>query len=170
MIKNGEQDSVPDGFEERIEKAEGSLLPSACDGIPAARIPAANLIDFMTSLKEGPGLRFEMLTDVCSVDEHEREPRFDVVYHVRSLESGDLVRIKVFTEGTPPSVPSVVSIYPTADWHEREAFDMMGIRFEGHPDLKRILMPLEYEGYPLRKDFPLEGVEPDRLFKRLYPE
>ena len=124
----------------------------------------------MESLKQGPGLIFEMLTDLCSVDEYESRPRFDVVYHLRSIKTGAMVRIKVYAEGDPPTVPSLVEVYPTADWHEREVYDMMGIRFDGHPDLKRILMPLEYEGHPLRKDFPLEGIAPDRLYRRLYPE
>jgi NADH-quinone oxidoreductase subunit C len=157
-------------FPERVEAHGGEMLPSTQDGLPAARIPAANLVAFMEAMKGGEGLRFDMLTDVCSVDEEERTPRFDVIYHLRHLESGTLVRIKVFAEGDPPTVPSVTGVYGTADWHEREAYDMMGIRFDGHPDLKRILMPLEYEGYPLRKDFPREGIEPERLYKRQYPD
>jgi NADH-quinone oxidoreductase subunit C len=169
-MSEAERESIPEGFAQRVAKACGTLLPSSQDGIAAARVPSENLLGFMESLKEGPGLVFEMLTDLCSVDEYSQEPRFDVIYHLRSLESGDLVRIKVFAGGDPPTVPSVTGIYPTADWHEREAYDMMGIVFEGHPDLKRILMPLEYEGYPLRKDFPTEGIAPDRLYKRLYPE
>ena len=114
----------------------------------------------MASMKEGPGLVFEMLTDVCSVDEYESKPRFDVIYHLRSLETGDMARIKVHAEGDPPMVPSMVSLYPTADWHEREAFDMMGIRFEGHPNLTRILMYEEFEGHPLRKDYPIRQRQP----------
>ena len=160
----------PDGFLERLEKAQGELLPSSTDGITSGRVRAENLLEMMESLRDGPGLRFEILIDVCSVDEFTTRPRFDVIYHLRSLETGALVRIKAFAEGDPPSIPSVTGIYPTANWHEREAYDMMGIHFEGHPDLKRILMPLEYEGYPLRKDFPREGIEPDRLYKRLYPD
>jgi len=157
-------------FSQRVEAHGGELLPSMQDGIPAARIPAAKLLEFMESLKSGEGLKFDMLTDVCSVDEYEAAPRFDVIYHLRALESGTVVRIKVHAEGEPPAVPSVIPVYATANWHEREAHDMMGIHFEGHPDLKRILMPLEYEGHPLRKDFPREGIEPERLYKRQYPD
>ncbi|MFH2003117.1 MAG: NADH-quinone oxidoreductase subunit C [Planctomycetota bacterium] len=169
-MTDGQESRIPEGFAERVQSAEGELLPPAIDGIYAARIPASNLIDFMESLKEGPGLKFELLIDVCSVDEYENKPRFDVIYHLRSVVTGDMVRIKVFAQGNPPEVPSMVPLYPTANWHEREAYDMMGIRFAGHPDLKRILMPLEYEGHPLRKDFPREGIEPDRLYKQQYPD
>jgi len=160
----------PEGWPERVNAVGGELLPPGKDGIHGARIAAGRLLDFMESLKEGQGLRFEMLADVCSVDELGGNPRFDVIYHLRAVETGTLARVKVFAEGEPPAVPSVTKIYPTADWHEREAYDMMGIRFEGHPELKRILMPLEYEWFPLRKDFPLEGIEPEKLYKRLYPD
>jgi NADH-quinone oxidoreductase subunit C len=162
--------NLPEGFAERVEKAGGTLLPAARDEIAAARVEAERIPDLMRSLKEGEGLVFDMLIDVCSVDEFPATPRFDVIYHLRHLESGTLVRIKAFARGEPPTVPSVTAIYPTADWHEREAYDMMGIVFEGHPDLKRILMPLDYEHYPLRKDFPREGIEPEKLYKRQYPD
>jgi len=162
--------STPDGFVKRIEDAGGEVLPTEIDNIAAARVPADSLVDLLTSLRDGPGIAFGMLTDLCGVDEYKSSPRFDVVYHLRSLESGVMVRIKSFAVGDPPVIPSVVSVFSTADWHEREVFDMLGIQFDGHPDLKRILMPLEYEEFPLRKDFPLEGIEPDRLFKRQYPE
>ena len=165
-----EKNGIPEGFSQRVDAHGGELLPFTQDAIAAARIPAAAIIDFMESMKSGEGLRFDMLIDLCSVDELESTPRFDVIYHLRNLESGTLVRIKVFAMSDPPAVPSVTGVYPTADWHEREAYDMMGILFEGHPDLKRILMPLEYEGHPLRKDFPREGIEPDRLYKRQYPD
>ena len=169
-MNTGEDGMAPEGFLARVEQADGERLPRGNDGIPAARVEVSALIGLMEALRDGPGLPFDMLIDVCSVDEYEASPRFDVIYHLRSLATGNMVRIKCFAEGDPPTVPSVTGVYPTADWHEREAYDMMGILFEGHPDLKRILMPIEYEGYPLRKDFPLEGIEPDRLYKRLYPD
>ncbi|MHC4941473.1 MAG: NADH-quinone oxidoreductase subunit C [Planctomycetota bacterium] len=169
-MTEGENARLPEGFSERVSQVGGALLAPGLDDTPNARIPSGKLIEFMESLKEGPGLAFEMLTDVCSVDEYDEDPRFDVIYHLRSLKTGEMVRIKVHAEGDPPSVPSVVPVYSTADWHEREVYDMMGITFEGHPDLKRILMPLEYEWYPLRKDFPLEGVAPEKLYKRQYPD
>ncbi|MBU0755917.1 MAG: NADH-quinone oxidoreductase subunit C [Planctomycetes bacterium] len=169
-MNDGEMNKGPDRFEERIREVEGQLLDPGRDGMPTARVPANNLVECLEELKEGEGVRFEMLIDVFSVDENKKTPRFDVIYHLRSLKTGKMVRLKVFAEGDPPTVPSAVSVYPTANWHEREAYDMMGIHFEGHPELKRILMPLEYEGHPLRKDYPLEGIEPDRLYRRMYPE
>lgn len=169
-MTNENSNTNPEGFEDRVKAASGEMLACAADGMPVARAPADKIPDLLTSLRDGPGLKFEMLTDLCGVDEYPATPRFEMIYHLRSLTTGQMVRIKSFVTSSPFSIPSVVSIYPTADWHEREVYDMMGIEFEGHPDLKRILMPLEYEGYPLRKDFPLEGIEPDRLFRRLYPE
>jgi NADH-quinone oxidoreductase subunit C len=169
-MTEGENARLPEGFADRVNQVGGELLAPGLDELPCARIASDRLIEFMESLKDGPGLCFEMLTDVCSVDEYDEDPRFDVIYHARSLETGDVVRIKVHAQGDPPTVPSLVDLYPTADWHEREVFDMMGIHFEGHPDLRRILMPLEYEWHPLRKDFPLEGVAPDKLYKRQYPD
>jgi NADH-quinone oxidoreductase subunit C len=91
------------------------------------------------------------------VDRFPMEPRFEVNYHLLSLDRRERLRLKVSLSGSDPTIPSVTSIWPTANWHERESFDLMGIRFEGHPDLSRILMPDEWEGHPLRKDYPVEG-------------
>lgn len=159
----------PEGFEERVAAAKGDLLPTQPDRIPAARVDADALVELLAALKEGPGLRFDMLIDVFGIDEYPKSPRFDLVYHLRSMSTGEAVRIRAFAQGDDHKIPSVVDLFGTADWHEREAYDMMGIEFTGHPDLKRILMPLEYEHHPLRKDFPLEGIEPDRLFKKRFP-
>ncbi len=165
-----DETQLPEGFEERVAEAGGALLPTQPDGIPAARVDADSLIDLLEALKMGPGLRFDMLTDLFGIDEYPASPRFDVIYHLRSMATGGMVRIRSFAKGDDHAIPSVVALYSTADWHEREAYDMMGIQFTGHPDLKRILMPLEYGHHPLRKDFPLEGIEPDRLFKKRFPE
>ena len=169
-VPEGVSDRIPEGVSDRVEAASGKMIPCGDDMEAAARIPADELPGLLEALRDGPGRTYDMLTDVTAVDEERTEHRFDVIYHLRSTKTGGMIRIKVFAEGDPPEVPSAVDIYPTADWHEREVYDMLGIRFEGHPDLKRILMPLDYEGNPLRKDFPLEGVEPDRLYRRLYPE
>ncbi len=106
-------------------------------------------------LKEHPDLRYNFLADLCGVDWLERrEPRFEVVYNLYSIPRTDRIRVKVrLPEGV--EVPSVTDVWPTANWHEREVFDMFGIRFAGHPDLRRILMPEDWEGYPLRKDYPV---------------
>lgn len=113
------------------------------------------------ALRDAPDLRYNFLADVTAVDWPEREPRFDVVYHLLSLETRAVVRLKVRV-GAPdedaPEVPTVTSVWPTADWYEREIFDLFGITFAGHPNLQRILMPADWQGHPLRKDYPLTGV------------
>jgi NADH-quinone oxidoreductase subunit C len=104
-----------------------------------------------------PSLGFTFLSDVTSVDRFPLEPRFEVIYHLLSLERRERLRLKVRLPGNEPVIASVTPVWPTANWHERESFDLMGIRFEGHPDLRRILMPDDWEGNPLRKDYPVEG-------------
>jgi len=115
----------------------------------------------LRSLKEEHG--FDMLTDVCGVDWAEgAKPRFTVVYHVYSTTGHEYVRVAAdCADDAAPEVPSVTGLWPGADWHERETFDMFGIRFAGHPDLRRILMWDGYPHFPLRKDFPLAGIETD---------
>jgi NADH-quinone oxidoreductase subunit C len=104
-----------------------------------------------------PSLSFSFLSDISTVDRFPIEPRFEVNYHLLSIDRRDRIRLKVRISGSDPVVPSVTSIWPTANWHERENFDLFGVRFEGHPGLRRILMPDDWEGYPLRKDYPVEG-------------
>ncbi|MEE9172671.1 MAG: NADH-quinone oxidoreductase subunit C [candidate division NC10 bacterium] len=107
-------------------------------------------------LKGDPDLRYDFLADLCGVDWlGKQEPRFEVVYNLYSIPRRDRIRLKIrVPEDT--EVPSVVRVWPTANWHEREVFDMFGVRFTGHPDLRRILMPEDWEGHPLRKDYPVE--------------
>ncbi|HYL69230.1 MAG TPA: NADH-quinone oxidoreductase subunit C [Candidatus Limnocylindria bacterium] len=102
-------------------------------------------------------LKFSFLSDITTVDRFPLEPRFEVNYHLLSLDRRERLRLKVRLAGTDPIVHSVIPVWPTANWHERENFDLFGIRFEGHPDLRRILMPDHWEGHPLRKDYPVEG-------------
>lgn len=104
-----------------------------------------------------PELKFSFLSDVSGVDRYPAEPRFEVNYHLTSLDRKERVRLKVRLPSSHPVVESVVAVWPTSNWHEREVFDMFGVRFEGHPDLRRILMPENWEGHPLRKDYPVEG-------------
>ena len=104
-----------------------------------------------------PSLQFTYLSDITTVDRFPLEPRFEVNYHLLSIEHKMRLRLKVRLAGSDPAVLSVTPVWPTANWHERENFDLFGIRFEGHPDLTRILMPDDWEGYPLRKDYPVEG-------------
>ncbi len=109
-------------------------------------------------LRDDPELSFNFLSCVCGVDYPERNPRFDVVYELYSINKNHRVRLKVQVNENE-SVPSVTSIWNTANWHEREVFDLFGIDFEGHPDLRRILLPDNFEGHPLRKDFSLTREE-----------
>ncbi len=104
-----------------------------------------------------PSLKFSFLSDIATVDRFPLEPRFEVNYQLLSMDLAVRLRLKVKLSGSDPVIPSVFEIWPTADWHERENFDLFGIRFEGHPNLRRILMPDEWEGHPLRKDYPTEG-------------
>ncbi|MFH0777550.1 MAG: NADH-quinone oxidoreductase subunit C [Candidatus Eisenbacteria bacterium] len=106
-------------------------------------------------LRDDPDLRYDFLSDLCGVDWPERAERFEVVYHLYSTKHNSRLRLKVRLSEHDPSLPSVSQIWPTANWHEREAYDMFGIQFTGHPDLRRILNPDDFSGFPLRKDFPV---------------
>lgn len=116
----------------------------------------ARLVEVLTFLRDDKGCRFEVLIDICGVDWPARAARFDVVYHLLSPRLNQRVRVKLHTDEETP-VPSVIDVYPAANWYEREAFDMYGILFSGHPDLRRLLTDYGFQGYPLRKDFPLTG-------------
>jgi NADH-quinone oxidoreductase subunit C len=116
--------------------------------------PAHRIVGLLTSLRDH--LEFQQLIDVAGADYPQRERRFDVVYHLLSLTRNRRVRVRIQTDEDTP-VASVVSVYPCADWFEREAFDMYGIFFEGHPDLRRLLTDYGFHGHPMRKDFPMTG-------------
>lgn len=113
------------------------------------------IVEIMAKLKRAP-YRFHQLIDVCGADYPKRALRFDVVYHLLSLTQNIRLRVKVQTDEVLP-VPSIRSIYPNADWYEREAFDMYGMLFSNHPDLRRLLTDYGFQGHPLRKDFPMTG-------------
>lgn len=120
------------------------------------RVPAVSIRRVLTYLRDDPHMLFKELVDLCGVDYPERERRFDVVYHLLSLKHNQRIRVKIETDETTP-VPSVVELFSTAGWFEREAWDMYGIYFADHPDLRRILTDYGFDGHPLRKDFPLTG-------------
>ena len=134
-------------------------------------LPVARLAEIAAHCKEALG--FDYLTDISSVDNFGEEPRFELVYELYSMGSGLHLRLKTaISEDNLEAAPTVSHLWPTADWHEREIYDMMGIRFAGHPDLRRILMWEGYPFYPLRKDFPLEGKPsdmPDVAFSNIAP-
>lgn len=108
-------------------------------------------------LASHPSVGHTFLSDISAVDRFPLEPRFEVNYHLLSMEGKTRLRLKVRLPGNEPVIASVTPVWPTANWHERESFDLMGIRFEGHPDLKRIVLPDDWEGHPHRKDYAVEG-------------
>jgi len=131
-----------------------------------------SIVALATFLKTNALCRFETLIDICGVDYPERSQRFEVVYHFLSMYVNQRIRVKISTDEDTP-VPSLLELHPSADWFEREAFDMYGVRFAGHRDMRRILTDYGFEGYPLRKDFPLTGyteVRYDALEKRVVHE
>ncbi len=120
----------------------------------------SRITDIIRYLKEDPEIQMDYLRDLCGVDYLGRKtPRFEVVYHLYSIKYRHMIRIRAEVPEEDPVIDTIVPIYRGADWHERECFDMFGIRFNGHPDLRRILLPEDWEGYPLRKDYPLKGPE-----------
>jgi len=108
-------------------------------------------------LRDNPDFPFNYLSDITCVDWYPSEPRFEVVYHLFSIPKKDRIRLKVRLDGASPLIESLTSVWPGANYFEREIFDLFGVRFTGHPYLRRLLMPEDWEGYPLRKDYPVEG-------------
>jgi NADH-quinone oxidoreductase subunit C len=121
-------------------------------------VPKERIVEVCRFLKSDPELRYDLLSDLCGIDMYTPVKRFGVVYNLYSLKNKHRIRLKTFTEEEDPRVPTVTSVWATANWHERETYDMFGIVFDGHPDLRRIYMPEEFEHHPLRKDFPLMGI------------
>ena len=117
---------------------------------------ATDIVEVLSKLRDGAETRFVSFLDLCGVDYPERKARFDVVYHLLSPRNNQRVRVKLQTDEVTP-VPTVTSVFPGAAWYEREAYDLYGILFTGHPDLRRILTDYGFEGHPLRKDFPVSG-------------
>ena len=115
-----------------------------------------SIVKVLTFLRDDASCQFRLLVDVCGVDYPERESRFEVVYNLLSVTQNQRIRVKLSTDETAP-VPSVTGVFSTAGWFERETWDLFGILFSGHPDLRRILTDYGFEGHPLRKDFPLTG-------------
>lgn len=135
-------------------------------------IEPQDLIKTVRFLRDSAMCNFETLVDICGVDYPERARRFDVVYHFLSMRLNHRIRVKLATD-EDTQVPSLTEVYPAANWYEREAFDMYGIVFANHPDMRRLLTDYGFEGYPLRKDFPLTGhveVRYDDLEKRVIYE
>jgi len=114
------------------------------------------IVELCRFLRDDPAIRMDFLTDLFGVDYPGRESRFEVVYNLFSLSHRHRLRLKALVPEGDPRIASVVPVWRGAEWHEREAYDMFGVSFDGHPDPRRILMPEDWEGHPLRKDYPLE--------------
>lgn len=154
--------------EERIQQVAAALAErvggevSRDNNQTVVRVACERIVEAATILRDAFG--FQVAEDVTAVDYWQRrEPRFDVVYHLFSYEHGDAITLRVAVD-EGEAVPSVTGVFPGANWYERELYDMFGIPFEGHPDLRRILMPYDWEGHPLRKDYPLGYEEPQFTF------
>ncbi len=125
-------------------------------------VPPQSIVDVCWVLKTKYG--FDMLADLCGADlGPEEDPRFEVNYHLFSTKHYNRLRLKVLLSEDESNVPTVVTVWKTANWHERETFDLFGVVFDGHPDLRRILLPDDWQGHAIRKDFPLRGYEPYSL-------
>ena len=135
-------------------------------------ISTNQILDVVDFIKNDEACEFRQITDIAGVDFPDRQKRFDVIYHFLSFKHNSRLRIKIII-GEDESIPSITSIFPAANWFEREAFDMYGIQFKDHPDLRRILTDYGFEGYPLRKDFPLSGnveIRYDEIDKKIIHE
>ena len=129
-----------------------------------ALVPREHIVEVCAFLKTAPDAGFNFLADLCGVDRGvEEEPRFEVNYHLFSTTKYHRLRLKVLLNEDDVHVPTVTGVWRTANWHERETYDLLGIIFDGHPDLRRILLPDDWQGHALRKDFPLRGYEPYSL-------
>lgn len=156
------------------EDAAAALVRRVMDRIPSATAAPEELVrgqavvvvprdaagNALALLRDDPALRFDRLCDLTCVDYLGRSPRFEVVYQLHSLTTHERLRVKVPVPADDPTIPSVVPLWRSANWAEREAWDLFGIRFLGHPDLRRILMYPEFEGHPLRKDYELNRRQP----------
>ena len=154
MDQNSILDRVKKVFPDLVLETHSRL------GQDTAIISKSGIVEIARFLKEDEKLKFNMLADLTAVDYWKEKPRFEVVYHFLSMENKLRLRLKARVEESDCELPSLSGLWPGANWYEREVFDMFGIRFTGHPDLKRILMYPDFEGHPLRKDYPKTRHQP----------
>ena len=152
----------------------GTFEPvSAADGMPTVYVPRERLVETMGALRDVPELRYAFLADIAGVDYLPREPRYEVIYLLASLgapgfgETPKRLRVKVRVPGTDPSVPTISGLWKAAGWAERELWDLYGIRVDGHGDLRRILMPEDWEGHPMRRDYPVQIKQAVKIYAPL---
>ena len=153
---------------------EGSFEPAAAaDGMPTIYVPRDQLVATLRTLRDAPELRFGFLADIVGVDFYPREPRYEVVYLLASLGAGGFgdvprrLRVKVRVPGSDPTLPTICHLWKAANWAERELWDLFGIRIDGHPDLRRLLMPEDWDGHPMRKDYPVQIKQPVKTYAPL---
>ncbi|MFZ1699919.1 MAG: NADH-quinone oxidoreductase subunit C [Pyrinomonadaceae bacterium] len=150
-----------------VEKLKGKNEAWVSDVIDAfgevtVVVPRESIVGVCRFLRDENG--FDMLADLCGCDRGpEEDPRFEVNYHLFSTTHYSRLRMKVLLSEDEPSLDTVTQLWKTADWHERETYDLLGVVFDGHPDLRRILLPSDFDGHALRKDYPLRGYEPYSL-------
>ena len=140
-------------FGDRVE-----VVPSI--DMDTVKIGREDIIDVCSFLRNEEDLDYDLLRDVTCVDYIREKPRFEMVYHMYSIYHGHEVRVKARLEEQDPTIDTITAIWVGANWYEREVYDMYGVKFDGHPDLRRILMYPEFEGYPLRKDYPIDKEQP----------
>ena len=148
-------------FVEKLRTENESWVADVKDdrGEVTVTVPRESIVDVCWVLKTKHG--FDMLADLCGADRGpEEDPRFEVNYHLFSTKHYNRLRLKVLLSEDEPNVTTVTTVWKTANWHERETYDLFGVIFEGHPDLRRILLPSDFDGHALRKDYPLRGYEP----------
>ena len=144
-----------------IETLPDAVLETHAEhGDVTVQVDAARIADVMRPLCEQEGVAFEMLTDLTAVDYLGEEPRFEMVYHLYSVARNERLRVKARVAETAAEIDTLTGLWPSANWMEREVWDLYGIRFRGHPDLRRILLYDEFEGHPLRKDYAKEHRQP----------
>lgn len=151
-------------FVEKLKAENAAWVADVKDALGEVTIfvPRESIFDVCSTLKTNHG--FDMLADLCGADRGpEEEPRFEVNYHLLSTKHHNRLRLKVLLSEDEPNVNTVTSLWKTADWHERETYDLVGVIFDNHPDLRRILLPSDFDGHALRKDYPLRGYEPYSL-------
>jgi len=151
-------------FVEKLKAANAGWVADAKDalGEVTVTVPREAIVEVCTALKQTHG--FDMLADLCGADRGpEEDPRFEVNYHLLGTKHHHRLRLKVLLSEDEAHVESVTGIWKTANWHERETFDLVGVIFDNHPDLRRILLPSDFDGHALRKDYPLRGYEPYSL-------
>jgi len=162
---NSDQTATPSQLVTALQREHAQWITEVIEahGEVTAVVPRLHIVEVCAALKAGAA-KFDFLADLCGADGGvEEEPRFEVNYHLFSTTKHHRLRLKVLLNEANAHVPTVTSVWRTANWHERETFDLFGIVFDGHPDLRRILLPDDWQGYSLRKDFPLRGYEPYSL-------